>query len=103
MKDQSEIGWSEEEYVAYLNGERELFAWCLKKYGSFSVESAREEALSFYEYEPASAPHRGLVFHDEAWHWAMLKIHGDLYWKKHPELESPSEEYEKEAARLHNN
>jgi len=102
MKDQAESSWSEEAYVAYLNAERALYAWCLEKHGNYSAADATKESLSFYKYEPESAPYRGLVLHDEAWHWAMLKIFGDLYWKKYPELESVSEEYKKEADKLHN-
>jgi hypothetical protein len=49
--DQSEIVWSEEEYVAYLNAEHELFAWYLRKYGSYAIDSALEDAHLFYEYE----------------------------------------------------
>jgi hypothetical protein len=46
-----------------------------------------------YPYEASDAPYRGLVFHDVAWHWAMLKIHQDPYWLAHPELASPPAEY----------
>ncbi|WP_406673847.1 hypothetical protein WBK31_35620 [Nonomuraea sp. N2-4H] len=38
-------------------------------------------------------PYRGLVFHDEAWHWAMLGIYGERYWVAHPELADPPPEY----------
>jgi hypothetical protein len=93
---------NEEDYVAYLNAERKLFAWCLEKYGQHSATKAEDEALSFYPYEPTSDSHRGLVFHDEAWHWAMLKVHGAMYWKEHPELQSPSEDYKRESKKLHN-
>ena len=85
--------WTEEEYLEYLNAERRSFAWCLEKYGDRSPEAAKSEAEDFYAYEASDAPFRGLVFHDLAWHWAMLRIYGDGYWRKHPDLEHPSEEY----------
>jgi len=92
--------WKEEEYLKYLDTERRLYAWCLVRYGKYDEIKAKNEALEFYEYEGADEKVRGLVFHDQAWHWAMQKLHGDLYWKECPELESPSSEYEKEARNL---
>jgi hypothetical protein len=86
--------WQDEEaYGSYLERERELFAWCLETYGSFDKKTAREEAEKFYYYESSDDESRGLVFHDEAWHWAMLGIFGNAYWKSHPELEKPSADY----------
>ncbi len=75
-EDRSE-DWSEEGYVAYLEHERHMYAWCLIAYGHSAPSDAYEMALSFYQYEPANAPYRGLVFHNEAWHWAMLRIFGE--------------------------
>ncbi len=34
------------------------------------------------------------MFHDESWHWAMLRLHGDLYWQHRPELLHPPTDYE---------
>lgn len=89
--------WTEDEYVDYLQRERRLFAWTLQNYGEFSPADAEREANKFYEYEPPSTEVRGLVFHDEAWHWAMLTIHGEGYWRSRPELEQPSREYNDQA------
>ena len=86
--------WSEAEYAAYLEGERRRFAWTLREYGASSAREAQEAALTRYPYEPPDAPYRGLIFHDEAWHWAMLHIHGDQYWQSRPDLENPPPEYE---------
>ncbi|MGW6691894.1 hypothetical protein [Streptomyces sp. NPDC054961] len=58
-----------------------------------SPEEAGEAALERYPYEPAEATNRGLIFHDEAWHRAMLAIHGDRYEADHPELVHPSPDY----------
>lgn len=87
------MSWTEEEYVAYLAGERRRFAWVMHGYGSLTTAEADASALDLYPYEPPEAPFRGLVFHDEAWHWAMLKIHGQDYPRTHPELASPPAEY----------
>jgi hypothetical protein len=37
---------------------------------------------------------RGLAFHDLAWHWAMLRLKGEMYWQRHPDLAKPSAAYE---------
>lgn len=87
----------ESEYLAYLQHERHMYAWCMQKHGRRDQEAALAAAHSFYQYEPPS-PLRGLVFHDEAWHWAMLELHGDTYWKLDPSLETPGAEYRKESA-----
>ncbi|MEU3710239.1 hypothetical protein [Streptomyces catenulae] len=85
--------WTETEYRAYLAEERRLYAWVLCRYGDRTPEEARAAALGRYPYEPAEAPLRGLVFHDEAWHWAMLTLHGEGYWRRHPELADPPAAY----------
>lgn len=76
--------WTEEEYVEHLQVERRLFEWTLVRYGNYTLADAQQEAEAFYYYEPPTDKYRGLVFHEEAWHWAMLKIHGDNYWITHP-------------------
>jgi hypothetical protein len=90
----------EKGYVGYLNAERHLFAWCLVTHGSFSWRDAKSQAEQFYRFEPASEPYRGLVFHDEGWHWAMLKLFGERYWLARPDLESPSADYRAESRRF---
>ncbi|WP_386066307.1 hypothetical protein ACFJIW_17440 [Tahibacter sp. UC22_41] len=87
--------WQEDEtgYADYLEQERVLFAWCLRTVAGMPAAEAREAAEAFYDYEPASNPYRGLVFHDEAWHWAMLRIAGPDYWTTQPSLAQPSAEY----------
>lgn len=84
---------TEAEYLANLGDERRSFAWALCNYGGFSAADAHAEALAFYPYEEPGTSYRGLIFHDEAWHWAMLRIHGEGYWRTHPELEQPPREY----------
>ncbi|WP_420008417.1 hypothetical protein [Xanthomonas sacchari] len=84
--------WTEKEYLEYLKHERHMFAWVLRYYGSHSPADADDAAVEHYPYEPPSDL-RGLIFHEEAWHWAVLRIHGDTYWLANPQLESPSQEY----------
>lgn len=86
--------WTEDEYVAYLHGERHSFAWVLQRYGGFTPTDAEAAALKRYPYETSDAPFRGLIFHDQSWHWAMLAIHGDNYPVEHPELVDPPPEYD---------
>lgn len=86
--------WSETEYLDYLRSERRGYAWVMQHYGGLSPEEAAKAAQGRYPYEPADEPFRGLIFHDEAWHWAMLAIHGDRYTVEHPELVHPPSDYE---------
>ena len=51
-------------------------------------------------YQPPEDEHRGLVFHDLAWHWAMLTIFRDCYWTTHPELARETEAYRAESSRF---
>ncbi|WP_330253673.1 hypothetical protein OG874_03455 [Nocardia sp. NBC_00565] len=85
--------WREDEYIRMLADAREDFAWVMERCGGRTPEQAVADALAAYPFEPSDVPHRGLVFHDDAWHWAMVAIHGYLYWREHPELERPSAEY----------
>ncbi|WP_329468281.1 hypothetical protein [Streptomyces sp. NBC_01431] len=85
--------WNEAEYLDCLQSERRSYAWVMQHHGGLAPKEAREAALECYPYEPAEAPYRGLIFHDEAWHWAMLAIHGDRYVVEHPELAHPSPDY----------
>ncbi|WP_057919664.1 hypothetical protein [Lysobacter antibioticus] len=84
--------WTEAEYFAYLAHERRMFAWVLHYYGSLSATNARDAALAFYPYEEPGDL-RGLIFHDEAWHWAMLRIYGERYWQTYPKFQHPTQEY----------
>lgn len=86
--------WTEAEYVAHLAGERRRFAWVMRNYGGLVAAEADAAALARYPYEGADVPYRGLVFHDEAWHWAMVTIHQDRYRLTHPELAQPPAEYD---------
>lgn len=87
----------EEYYLDYLEHERHMFAWCLERYKGMPSEMAKQQAESFYPYEPSAKAFRGLIFHDEAWHWAMLKIVGDFYWKLRPDLKQASADYRTES------
>ena len=99
MADERRSGISEDEYVTQLEHERHMYAWCLVAYGDFTPEAAARKALDFYEYEPPRAEYRDLVFHDEAWHWAMLRVLGEGYWRAHPERAQASEAYRVESLR----
>ncbi|NBE56038.1 hypothetical protein, partial [Streptomyces boluensis] len=81
------------EYVDTLRVERLGYAWVMRHHGGRTPERAWAEALEHYPYEPPGTPCRGLVFHDEAWHWAMLTLHGHGYWQERPALREPSAEY----------
>jgi hypothetical protein len=85
--------WTEAEYLDLLRSERRAYAWVMHHHGGMSLSASRAAAMESYPYEPADHPHRGLVFHDEAWHWAMSRIHGQRYSVEHPELADPSPEY----------
>ncbi len=55
--------------------------------------SGEAAAFKRYPYEAGGTPFRGLVFHEEPWHWAMLTIYGEHYWVERPELVHPPAEY----------
>ncbi|HJT98935.1 MAG TPA: hypothetical protein VJ696_11530 [Rhodanobacteraceae bacterium] len=98
MSDPAPSPWTDErDYAAHLEDERRLFAWTLRRYGSWPEADALAASRLFYPYE-APGDYRGLLFHAEAWHWAMLRLHGEQYWIAHPELEAPSQEYRDAAA-----
>ncbi|MEY9875011.1 hypothetical protein ABH931_004512 [Streptacidiphilus sp. MAP12-33] len=86
--------WTEAEYDGYLQAERRRYAWVMRHYGGLDPEEAQAAAVEWYAYEPAEATFRGLVFHDEAWHWAMLAIHGQDYVVEQPELVQPPAQYD---------
>ncbi|AZS88779.1 hypothetical protein ACIQKE_19050 [Streptomyces griseoviridis] len=85
--------WNEADYLDCLVSERRCYAWVMRHHGGLTPEEARKAALECYPYEPAETPFRGLVFHDLAWHWAMVAIHGFRYGAEHPELADPSADY----------
>jgi hypothetical protein len=91
--------WPEEEYLRYLAGERHLFAWTLEKYDGFAAPVAKQRAFEFYPQKPPTDRYRCLVFHDLAWHWAMLQVFGEQYWIARPDLEQPGPEYLEESQR----
>ena len=96
----TENPWSDEtEYLSHLRVERHMFAWALERYGDLPSSAAASAAETFYAYEPPSR-YRGLLFHDDAWHWAMLHLHGDNYWMSNPGLETPPVQFEDEWRRI---
>ncbi|MGX1476124.1 UNVERIFIED_CONTAM: hypothetical protein RKD50_004932 [Streptomyces canus] len=71
--------WAEAEYLDLLQSERRACAWVMRHRGGMSLPASPGGGPGVVPpYEPADHPHRGLVFHDEAWHWAMSRIHGGL-------------------------
>ena len=87
---------TEEEYISSLKQQSHMYEWCLKNIGGLTTSEAKLEAEKLYTYVPPSEKYRWLVFHDDAWHWAMLKINGEQYWTSFPELAHASPEYEQE-------
>jgi hypothetical protein len=85
--------WSEDEYVQYLRDERRFYGWVMQHHGHLDAVQAETAALKRYPFEASDAPYRGLIFHDEAWHWAMRDIHGEDYPISHRHLVEPSAEY----------
>ncbi|GAA0236848.1 hypothetical protein [Cryptosporangium japonicum] len=86
--------WSEDEYVQCLRDERRRYGWVMQHYGDLDACQAGIAAEKRYPFEASDAPYRGLVFHDEAWQWAMRAIHGNEYSISHPHLVKPPAEYE---------
>lgn len=84
---------SEDDYLIYLDFERHMYAWCLENIGGLPATEASQKALEVYPYESPSQKYRWLPFHDEAWHWAMRYILGEMYWISNPGLQEPSPAY----------
>lgn len=85
-------GENEEEYQSYLLHERAIFGQIVMEYGGFTLENAHRAAMKQYPYQKPG-PHRGLVFHDPPWHWAMLLLYGPEYWHDRPNLWPPPPQY----------
>ena len=85
--------FTEEQYALALDNIRYLFAWTLVRYGDFSHKKAKEEAMKQFPYQSENEDYRELVFHEEAWHWAMLFLYGENYWDNFPQYISFSDEY----------
>lgn len=91
--------WPDEQaYALDLAHQRHMFAWCLVVYGHLTPTDAADAAMARYPCEPEDAPFRGMMFHLEAWDWAMLHLFGETYWQRHPELKDQSPEYAAESA-----
>ncbi|MFE6861583.1 hypothetical protein [Nocardia sp. NPDC057668] len=88
-----EHDWDEDVYLQLLTSERRSYAWVMERYGGLTSAEAKARAVAFYYYEAPDEECRGLVFHDQAWHWAMVHLHG-YYWLNHPEWERPPAEYD---------
>lgn len=84
-----DFAFGEDEYRAYLINEREAYVWTLVNYGGYSQNDAEKMAMDFYRDDPGNE----LIFHDSAWHWAMLKIFGNNYWDSLPDLLDPPTAY----------
>jgi len=85
--------WDEEEYAECLAGERRRFAWVMRRYGGLTPAQAESAAVKRYPYQARGVPFRGLIFHHQAWTWAMREIYGHFYGREHPDLVLPSAEY----------
>jgi len=87
---------SEEEYNSMLKQQSHMYDWCLRNIGKYSREEAKAETEEFYTYESPKESSRGLFFHEDAWHCAMLRLQGEQYWLSFSELEKESFEYSNE-------
>ena len=96
LKNFGEPQWDEAEYGRYLDVERHMFAWCLVQFGGVDPTAASVRAEQRYPFEVPGTRNRGIIFHDLAWHYAMLELHGNMYWKARPDLERAPAEYEAE-------
>ena len=87
---------TEEDYLNQLQQQRHMFEWCLLNIGAYSRDEIASASDRLFSYKPESDEYRWLVFHEDAWHWAMLEIKGEGYWRRFPSLIDPSAEYEQE-------
>ncbi|MFC4072013.1 hypothetical protein [Actinoplanes subglobosus] len=85
--------WDEDEYLQCLHDARRRYAWVMRRHAGLDATRAGIAAEKRYPFEASDDPYRGIAFHDEAWHRAMLDIHGNRYWISHPDLAEPPAEY----------
>lgn len=87
------IGGQEVIFNYYTLGE--LVKGCLVRYGNLSVQEA-ETCLEKYDLlnrEIDSIHSVYLLGHEEAYHWAMIALHGKMYWTKYPGLDKWLQDY----------
>lgn len=61
----------------------ELIKHIMVKYGNITYEIATEKlANSFLVNAPESFEEVSFLRHELVFHWAMLTMHGDMYWTK---------------------
>lgn len=88
--------WPDEEYVPYLEAERQLYSWVLVKVGGIEPAEAMRRAIARFHYEPMSE--RGIMTHEGAWRISMCDLLGD---HRHDPVEfGLAAEYEVEFKRL---
>ena len=87
--------WPDEEYVPYVEAERQLYAWALIRVGGGEPDEAKRRADGRFHYEPMSE--RGVMTTIGAWRMAMRDLFGR--WRR-PEEFGLAEAYEAERMRL---
>ncbi|HSH96323.1 MAG TPA: hypothetical protein VK968_19405 [Roseimicrobium sp.] len=88
--------YTDAEYVAILTQERHMYAWTLVTFGAFRTEDAESHALQHYPYDPVGQ-NNPFLFHERAWHYAMIELHGSTFWTTKPEiLHAPAAYFEEE-------
>jgi hypothetical protein len=90
----------EADYRQRLHVERHMYAWTLVHTAGVEEAGAATRAEERYKLLPASDRYREMIFHDEAWHIAMLDLHGNCYWHREPGLEKSPEAYQQELKRV---
>jgi len=61
----------------------EIIKHIMVKYGSINIKVAQEKISQSYLYKLPSNPLSvALLSHELLYHWAMLLIHGEMYWLK---------------------
>lgn len=60
----------------------ELIKHIMVQYGKITYEVASEKIEQTFLYERPSINELSLLEHELEFHWAMLLVHGDMYWTK---------------------
>lgn len=92
--------WDETDYCKTLEHGRKMYAWCLVQLNGIDAAEAKARAEKRYPYQAPGTPYRGIIFHEDSFHIAMLDTHGNCYWVNKPELLEHKRAFDEESERL---
>jgi hypothetical protein len=96
-------GVADADYQSYcrrMSAERHMYAWTLVHAAGTERSAAEDRASQKYRLRPPGPHATDMRLHEEAWHLAMLDLHGNCYWHRQPGLERAPAAYQQEFNRV---